>query len=83
MHAVDGVDFDVRRHQPYSVYDFTPTWQRDGPATFLAEFQGYLHGDAYGGYDGIVLGSDGRIVKVACGAHLRRKFVDARSTRPR
>jgi transposase len=69
--------------QPYSVYDFTPTWQRDGPATFLAEFQGYLHGDAYGGYDGIVLESDGRIVKVACGAHLRRKFVDARSTRPR
>jgi transposase len=69
--------------QPYSVYDFTPTWQRDGPATFLAEFRGYLHGDAYGGYEGIVLESDGRIVKVACGAHLRRKFVDARNTRPR
>jgi hypothetical protein len=69
--------------QPYSVYDFTPTWQRDGPTRFLAEFRGYLHGDAYGGYDGIVLESDGRIVKVACGAHLRRKFVDARSTQPR
>lgn len=69
--------------QPYSVYDFTPTWQRDGPAAFLADFEGHLHGDAYGGYDGIVLASDGRIVKVACGAHLRRKFVDARSTRPR
>lgn len=69
--------------EPYSVYDFTPTWQRDGPAAFLADFEGYLHGDAYGGYDGIVLESDGRIIKVACGAHLRRKFVDARSHAPR
>jgi len=31
------------------------------------------------GYDGIYLGSQGRIVEVACFAHARRKFFDARS----
>ena len=40
---------------PYSVYDFTTSRQRDGPAKFLASFQGYLQADAYGGYDGIFL----------------------------
>lgn len=68
---------------PYSVYDFTPNHTRDGPAAFLKEYRGYLHADAYGGYDGIYLESDGRIVEVACGAHLRRKFVDARNSAPR
>lgn len=68
---------------PYSVYDFTPTRRRDGPAEFLKGFRGTLHADAYGGYDGIALDSDGAIVRVACGAHLRRKFVEARSSAPR
>jgi transposase len=68
---------------PYSVYDFTMSWSRDGPATFLANFHGFLQADAYGGYDGIYLGSNGTIVEVACWAHARRKFYDARSNAPR
>ena len=68
---------------PYSVYDFTMSRARDGPATFLANYQGYLQADAYGGYDGIFLGSNGTIVEVACWAHARRKFYDARSNAPR
>jgi transposase len=68
---------------PYSVYDFTPNHTRDGPAAFLQDYRGYLQADAYGGYDGIYLESAGRIVEVACGAHLRRKFADARSHAPR
>ena len=67
---------------PYTVYDFTLTRGRDGPASFLRGFQGYLHADAYGGYDGIYLGSDGGIQEVACWAHARRKFFDARHTAP-
>jgi transposase len=68
---------------PYSVYDFTMSRSRDGPATFLADYHGFLQADAYGGYDGIFLGSNGTIVEVACWAHARRKFYDARSNAPR
>ena len=68
---------------PYSVYDFTMSWARDGPAAFLKDYRGFLQADAYGGYDGIFVGSDGEIVEVACWAHARRKFFDARSNAPR
>ena len=68
---------------PYSVYDFTMSRARDGPAAFLKDYRGFLQADAYGGYDGIFLGSDGGIVEVACWAHARRKFHDARSNAPR
>ena len=57
---------------PYSVYDFTTSRKRDGPAKFLSGFEGYLQADAYGGYDGIYLGSGGKIVEVGCWAHCRR-----------
>ena len=51
---------------PYSVYNFTMSRARDGPATFLKGYQGFLHANAYGGYDGIFLDSDGQIEEVAC-----------------
>jgi hypothetical protein len=56
---------------------------RDGPAAFLSDYRGFLQADAYGGYDGIFLGSDGVVVEVACWAHARRKFYEARSNAPR
>jgi transposase len=68
---------------PYSVYDFTMSRARDGPAAFLKDYRGFLQADAYGGYDGIFLGSAGGILEVACWAHARRKFFDARSNAPR
>src|SRR4029077_1221804 len=43
---------------PYTVYDFTMSRSRDGPAEFLKDYRGFLQADAYGGYDGIFLGSD-------------------------
>jgi transposase len=68
---------------PFSVYDFTLSRSRDGPAAFLKDYHGFLQADAYGGYDGIFLGSAGGIVEVACWAHARRKFYEARSNAPR
>jgi transposase len=68
---------------PYSVYDFTMSRSRDGPQRFLQSFRGYMHADAYAGYDAIYLGSDHEIIEVACWAHARRKFFDARSNYPR
>ena len=63
---------------PYTVYDYTPSRGRDGPARWLAGYSGYLQADAYGGYDGIFAG--GGVIEVACWAHARRKFYDAQDS---
>jgi transposase len=73
----------IAMQHPYSVYDFTMSRSRDGPASFLRNFQGYLHADAYSGYDQIYLGSNAAIIEVACWAHARRKFFDAINSSPR
>ena len=65
------------RNHPYIVYDYTPNRKRDGPATWLQDYQGFLQADAYGGYDGIYHSG---AHEVACWAHARRKFFDARTT---
>jgi transposase len=70
------------RDHPHTVFAYTPNHSRDGPAQFLDGYQGYLQADAFKGYDGIYTGSAGRIVEVACWAHARRKFYDARTTDP-
>ena len=55
---------------PYNVFDFTVNRKRDGPQQFLANYQGYLHADAFSGYDGLYLPEAGtgtaRIIEVAC-----------------
>jgi transposase len=63
---------------PYMVYDYTPTRQRDGPADFLGDYEGYLQADAFSGYDGIY--AAGTVIEVACWAHARRKFYEARTS---
>ena len=37
---------------PYSVYDFSTSWSRDGPAAFLKDYCGFLQADAYGATTG-------------------------------
>jgi transposase len=64
------------RDNPYIVYDYTPDRSRAGPTNWLCSFKGFLQADAYGGYDGIYHG--GNVVEVACWAHARRKFFDAK-----
>jgi len=66
---------------PYNLFDFTLGRSRDGPATFLKDFKQTLLTDAYGGYDGVVVGN--QIKRAGCWAHARRKFVDAEKTQPR
>jgi transposase len=65
---------------PYTVYDYTPSRARDGPAQFLGDYEGYLQADAYGGYDGIYLASQGKVIEVLCWAHARRKHFDAQDS---
>jgi len=63
---------------PLTVFDYTTNHKRDGPAAFLANYRGYLQADAFNGYDGIFLESQGRIIEVGCWAHARRKFHESR-----
>jgi transposase len=56
------------------VFDFTNSHSRDGPASFLRDYRGYLQADAFSSYDGIYAG--GLVTEVACWAHARRKFYD-------
>jgi len=65
---------------PYNLFYFTLGRGRDGPATFLEGYKQTLVADAYGGYDGVVVGND--ITRAGCWAHARRKFVDAEKTHP-
>jgi len=67
---------------PFSVYDFTMSHSRDGPAQFLSGYEGYLQADGYGGYDGIAIRSDGKLILVSCGAHIRRRFYAQRLDAP-
>ena len=65
-------------NNPYVAYDYTPDRTRAGPQRFLNDYKGYLQADAYGGYDGIY--HKGNVIEVACWAHARRNFFDARET---
>jgi transposase len=68
---------------PQVVFDYTPNRKRDGPMAFLKDWgkdeKRFLQADAFGGYDGIYAGdAGGNVVEVACWAHARRYFHDAR-----
>jgi transposase len=62
---------------PYDIYEYTPDRTRAGPSNWLKDYKGYLQADAYGGYDGIYATG---VIEVACWAHARRKFFDARES---
>jgi transposase len=66
------------RDRPYVIYEYTPDRTRAGPAKWLGDYKGYLQADAYAGYDGTY--TNGLVIEVACWAHARRKFFDARDT---
>jgi transposase len=70
---------------PQTVFAYTPSRSRDGPKEFLRDWgkdqRVYLQADAFGGYDGIYAGdAGGQVTEVACWAHARRKFYDARNS---
>jgi transposase len=73
------------KHHPQIVFTYTPSRSRDGPMGFLKGWgqdqRVYLQADAFGGYDGLYAGeAGGHVTEVACFAHARRKFYDARTS---
>ena len=61
---------------------------RFGPAGgrrvgFLERYSGYLHADAYTGYDAMFSDIGSNVIEVACWSHARRKFFDGVKSYPR
>ena len=65
---------------PLCVYDFSRDRSKKRPLDFLGEYQGYIHADAYGGYDELFR-KEG-VIEVGCWVHARRKFDEAVCSRP-
>ncbi|MBU0756155.1 MAG: IS66 family transposase [Planctomycetes bacterium] len=66
---------------PLVVFDFTKDRRKERPLEFLDDYQGYIHADAYSGYDEL-FNREG-VIEVGCWAHTRRRFVEAMTSRPK
>lgn len=64
---------------PYRLFDFTEDRRKERPAQVLSDYGGFVHADAYSGYDHLFANSD-RIIEVGCWAHCRRKWDEALSS---
>ncbi|HYP14663.1 MAG TPA: IS66 family transposase [Bryobacteraceae bacterium] len=62
-----------------TVFDFCLGRGREGPRTFLGNWEGILQTDGYKAYDDV---GGPKLVHVGCWAHARRKFVDAVKVHP-
>jgi transposase len=65
---------------PLAVYDFSRDRSKKRPLDFLGDYEGYIHADAYSGYDELFR-KEG-VTEVGCWVHARRKFDEAASSRP-
>ncbi|MDP6658099.1 MAG: IS66 family transposase [Nitrospinaceae bacterium] len=65
---------------PLTVFDFSHDRSKKRPLDFLDGYRGYVHADAYSGYDELFRLD--WVIEVACWAHTRRKFDEAASSRP-
>jgi len=61
-------------------FDYNESRGRDSPTRVLANFQGWLHDDGYCVYEAAL--DPSRVTHVACWAHVRRKFDEARKSEP-
>jgi transposase len=66
---------------PLAVYDFSLDRSKKRPLSFLGTYQGYVHADAYSGYDELFRRHG--IIEAGCWVHARRKFDEAVSSRPK
>ena len=69
------------RGPPLVAYDFTLDRRKDRPLEYLGDYQGYVHADAYSGYDQLF--RQPGVVEVGCWGHARRGFDETMTSRPR
>jgi transposase/uncharacterized coiled-coil protein SlyX len=61
---------------PYTLFDLTPGRSQTYPQAFLAGYKGFVHADAYDGYNPV----HGNVRHLGCWMHARRYFVEAEPT---
>ena len=59
-------------NQPIRLFEYQPGRSGKYPEAFLKDYDGYIHTDAYKGYEKVI-----GITRCLCWSHLRRYFVDA------
>lgn len=59
----------------YITFDFTVDRKAEHVWNFLQDYEGYIHADAYSGYDKLFQKDE--ITECACWMHVRRKFYEA------
>jgi transposase len=64
---------------PYTVFDLSPGRQQEYPEKFLAGYRGFLHADAYAGYNPLYTAG---ATHVGCWMHVRRNFFEAKESDP-
>ncbi len=64
---------------PYTLFDLTAGRSQEFPQRFLAGYKGFVHADAYGGYNAV----HNDVRHLGCWMHARRYFVEAEPTDPR
>jgi transposase len=64
---------------PYTVFDLSTSRQQQFPEKFLSGYRGYLHADAYAGYNPLYAAG---AAHVGCWMHARRNFFEAKESDP-
>jgi len=64
---------------PYTLFDLTAGRRHEFPQAFLAGYRGFVHADAYDGYNAV----HDNVRHLGCWMHARRYFVDAAPSDPR
>ena len=68
--------------QRCSIYEYHPTRGGIVAREFFKDYTGYLHCDAYAGYDALFDQPSSKILPVGCWAHARRNFIQIKKANP-
>lgn len=64
-------------YPPYIVYQFTENRRHEHPKKLLKNYDGVIHADAFGAYEGLDGSPDYKLQWAACWAHARRRHFEA------
>ena len=67
------------RAHPFTVFDLSPGRQQEYPLKFLKGYRGFIHADAYAGYNPLY---EAGATHIGCWAHTRRYFFEAKENDP-
>ncbi|MFI8742161.1 IS66 family transposase [Pseudomonas sp. NPDC077405] len=67
--------------RPVILFDYSSSRAQEVPLRLLAGYRGYLMTDDYAGYNAVA--AQAGVERLACWAHARRKFIEAKKVQPK